>query len=63
MKSKDYVEFIINQMHRRPIDKEKQIEIRHDLTDMIRNGLIATDIQFLIDVKYGSLFKSNCIEY
>ena len=63
MKPIDYVRFICHQMPRRPIDKEQQIEIRHELIDMVRDGMTTNDIRFVVHVKYGALFISNCIEY
>lgn len=63
MKPIDYVRFICNQMPRRAIAKEEQIEIRHELFDMVRDGMTTNDIRFVVHVKYGALFKGNCIEY
>ena len=59
----DYVRFIRKQVLRRPINKEKQLEIIHELTDMVRDGMTVNDIRFTVNVKYGTLFKSNNIEY
>lgn len=63
MRPIDYVRFVRNQVLRRPINKEKQLEVIHELTDMVRDGMTIKDIRFTVNVKYGTLFKSNNIEY